>query len=176
MVFWHLIDGLLLAYGRAGEGFLLPFWPVLLAFTPLTVLIHELGHGVVGAAVTKRPVKIHIGLGSAWCKLMGEGRITVRAYAAFVGAGPLASFVQVAVALWLAALAEPGSITQWVIFACALNGVLCGVLSLVPMELDGATTDGQKLLDLGRWIFAGRRPGWLPGDDPHVARSDAPPG
>ena len=64
-------------------------------------------------------MKIHVRLGSGWCALTG-GSLTARQYAVFVAAGPLASLGQALVGLWLAASAEPGSDTQWVLFAGAV--------------------------------------------------------
>ena len=42
-------------------------------------------------------------------------------------------------------------------------------------------SDGQHLLDLGRWLLLGRKSAWLaaatqPPADPHAAASVAPPG
>ncbi len=119
-------------------------------------------------------MKIHVRLGSGWCALTG-GSLTARQYAVFVAAGPLASLAQALVGLWLAASAEPGSDTQWVLFAGAIAGALA-LTSLVPMDHRGRS-DGQRLLEVGGWISGGPRPEWYPPpDDPHVATSVAPPG
>ena len=62
----------------------------------------------------------------------------------------------------------------------AAPGEMQHAVNLVPFTHGALRSDGQLLLDVGRWLLRGRAAEWIAAarepDDPHAARSVAPPG
>ncbi len=166
----------------------LPPFPVLMVLGILlglpTTLIHELGHGIAANVVAKVRVKIEISLsGLDWagaCKLEPGSQASLGAYMVVVGAGPLASFAQGIMGVWLTTMLAPGTAVYAVAGVFGLWGMLAGAINLVPITQPGMHSDGQKLLDLSRLAVTGRVPNWIElsptREDPHAATSVPPPG
>ena len=158
--------------------------PLVIALGLPTTLIHELGHGIAANVVAKVSVRIELSfVGIDWlglCRLQGARQISVRDYAVVTAAGPLASLAQWIVAASLTALATPGTAVHAVLATLTLAGALACLGNLVPFTSGAIRSDGQVLLDLGRWLFLGRMADWIAAArepaDPHAATSVAPPG
>ena len=159
-------------------------FPLVIALGLPTTLIHELGHGLAANLIAKVSVKIEISfIGIDWmglCRLQGDRPVSVRDYGLMIAAGPLASLAQCVVAAGLTAAATPGTFVHAVLATFTLTGFLGCAVNLVPFTHGEVRSDGQLLLDLGRWLLRGRTAEWIAEArkplDPHAATSVAPPG
>jgi hypothetical protein len=139
------------------------FWPMTIGCLVLglvTTLIHELGHGIVGALVTKDRVKIEINLVGGLCRLGEHSRVTLGSYMLIVAAGPAASFLQGLVSAWLLDMTARGTFEHGFLAIMTFLGFAAAILNLIPMKVDDLHTDGKQLLDLTRWAVSGRIPSW----------------
>lgn len=127
------------------------------------ILLHELGHLLVGLAFGLTADSITIGPLGATCRFVGNlGQIANRSHFTIALAGPLTQ-IAVSVALARSAAALGANSTSGFVAACVVS-VLMGAMNLIPApRMDGwvIATAGWRTL-MGR----GRDP-YLPTEDNH---------
>jgi Zn-dependent protease len=117
----------------------------------LSVLVHELAHGLTARARGLRVREFALTLIGGHTAF--GGRITPLTGALVAVVGPLANLA-LAAALWLGGqLVEPGGIAALVLFAGAYSNAFVGLFNLVP----GLPLDGGQVLESLIWAATGDR-------------------
>lgn len=123
-------------------------WTALLV-TPAVVLIHELGHAIPAAILSRDEVEVHVQVPPVPWKFDGlttfnPERCMPLAIAVIALAGPAASFLTAAVAWKLLGSIEEGTAMYTARGSAVVGSFLGAILCLVPMRIS-ETRDGMAL-------------------------------
>lgn len=125
---------------------------VFAAVLMLSILVHEIAHGLVARARGLHVQEYALTLIGGHTAF-GGGRITPLTSALVAVVGPAANLVLAALFVLGARLAEPFSVVDLVLYAAAYANGFVGLFNLVP----GLPLDGGKVLESVVWTVTGDR-------------------
>ena len=117
--------------------------------TPVIVLIHELGHAIPAAILSRDDVEVHVQVPPVPWKFDGlttfnPERCTPIAIAVIALAGPAVSFLTAAVAWKLLGTVEEGTAMYTALGSALVGSFVGAIVCLVPMRIS-ETGDGMAL-------------------------------